>query len=227
MDASSVWGLTSVSIICGSLAGALFRRRRTRLVVATTAAILASAPTLFGVVSVAERVFAFWDVPAIATIFLTVYFCVVRKRPDEDADAKAETSRLDAAVLPRKFWRGALISFGALLYASEFNFFVFDVYRLGYASFGVLAAVVAIILTSDRSAAILTAVAATTTFCGLYSNVFDAILDFGVWTALVVSAFVDGVLRLRTRRDDKRERRANSEKLESNDDFEKVADSNR
>lgn len=203
-DAANVWGFGLVAALLGTAVGAFGATRRKRLTVAALVAVVASLPILPGGVSLTSCVFAFWDVPALTGAATAIYCGLWRRRDGESQNAKApkpvETffngSRRETA-----FCVGALILFGAALYASELNVFAFDLYRFGYApSVGLTVAALAAAFASRRIAALLVG-AYVATAAGLYANFFDAILDFGFWAFLTVAAILTGVRNVATRRE--------------------------
>lgn len=213
-DAANVWGFGLVAALLGTAVGAFFSTRRRRLTVAASVAAFASLPILPGGVSLTSCVFAFWDVPALTGAATAIYFGLWRRHVKESQNAKAaklDASSFNGSRRETTFCAGVLIVWGAELYASELNFFAFDVYRLGYApGVGLTVACVATAFAS-RGIAALCVGAYVATSAGLYANFFDAILDFGFWAFLTVAAILTGVRRVAERR---REARRGGKRVE-------------
>lgn len=200
-DAANVWGFCLVAALLGTAVGAFGATRRRRLTVAAAVAAVASLPILPGGVSLTSCVFAFWDVPASTGAATAIYCGLWRRRGGESQSASTTGETLfNGSRRETAFVGGALILFGACLYASELNLFAFDVYRFGFASsVGLTVACVAAAFGSRRIAALFVG-AYVATAAGLYANFFDAILDFGFWTFLTVAAILTGVRRVAERR---------------------------
>lgn len=217
-DAANVWGFCLVAALLGTAVGAFGATRRRRLTVAASLAAFASLPILPGGVSLTSCVFAFWDVPALTGAATAIYCGLWRLRDSESQNAKAskpDASFFNGSRRETTFCSGALIVFGAALYASELNFFAFDVYRFGFASgVGLTVACVAAAFASREIAALCVGAYVATT-AGLYANFFDAILDFGFWTFLTVAAILTGVRRVAERR---REARRGGKRVETSNE---------
>lgn len=213
-DAANVWGFCLVAALLGTAVGAFGATRRRRLTVAAAVAAFASLPILPDGVSLTACVFAFWDVPALTGAATAIYFGLWRRRVKESQNAKA--AKLDASIFngsrrETTFCAGVLIVWGAALYASELNFFAFDVYRLGYAPGVGLTVACAATAFASRGIAALCVGAYVATAAGLYANFCDAILDFGFWAFLTVAAILTGVRRVAERR---REARRGGKRVE-------------
>lgn len=214
-DAANVWGFCLVAALLGTAVGAFGATRRRRLTVAAAVAAFASLPILPDGVSLTACVFAFWDVPALTGAATAIYFGLWRRRVKESQNAKA--AKLDASIFngsrrETTFCAGVLIVWGAALYASELNFFAFDVYRLGYAPGVGLTVACAATAFASRGIAALCVGAYVATAAGLYANFFDAILDFGFWAFWTVAAILTGVRRVAERR---REARRGGKRVET------------
>lgn len=199
--AANVWGFCLVAALLGTAVGAFFATRRKRLAVAASVGAFASLPILPDGVSLTSCVFAFWDVPAL-TGAATAIYCGLWRRRDGESQSVSTVDRANGSGSRREtaFCAGALIVLGAALYASELNFFAFDVYRWGFASsVGLTVACVAAVFASRRIAALCVG-ACVATAAGLYANFFDAILDFGFWAFLTVAAILTGVRNVARRR---------------------------
>ena len=184
-----------VAALLGTAVGAFFATRRRRLTVATAVSAFASLPILPGGVSLTSCVFAFWDVPALTGTATAIYCGLWRRRAVELKAGSVSETIFNGSRRETTFCAGALIAFGAALYASELNLFAFDVYRFGYASnVGLTVACVAAAFASRRVAAPVVG-AYVATAAGLYANFFDAILDFGFWAFLTVAALLTAVRR--------------------------------
>lgn len=213
-DAANVWGFCLVAALLGTAVGAFGATRRRRLTVAAAVAAVASLPILPGGVSLTSCVFAFWDVPALSGAATAIYCGLWRRRADESQrakTAKSDASFFNGSRRETTFCAGALIVLGAALYASELNFFAFDVYRLGFASNVGLAVACVATAFASREIAALSVGAYVATSAGLYANFFDAILDFGFWAFLTVAAILSGVRRVAERR---REARRGGKRVE-------------
>lgn len=215
-DAANVWGFGLVAALLGTAVGAFFSTRRRRLTVAASVASVAALPILPDGVSLTSCVFAFWDVPAL-TGAATAIYCGLWRRRDGESQCASTTGEafFNGSRRETTFGAGALIVLGAALYASELNFFAFDVYRLGYApGVGLTVACVATAFASRRIAALCVG-AYVATSAGLYANFFDAILDFGFWTFLTVAAILTAVCRVAERR---REARRGGKRVETSNE---------
>lgn len=215
-DAANIWGFSLVAALLGTAVGTFWPTRRRRLTVAALVAAVASLPILPDGVSLTSCVFAFGDVPALTGAATAIYCGLWRRRAAELKSAPATATAFnvgtdvgsdsDAAFVSGSRREttlvvGALILWGAALYASELNVFAFDFYRLGYASgVGLTVACVAAAFASRRLAALCVG-AYVATAAGLYANFFDAILDFGFWAFLTVAAILTGVRNAASRRE--------------------------
>ena len=181
-ELSNYFGLTACALLCGALVGLLFPTRRTRFAVAALVAVLAQVPwSSVPSSSLASRVFAFYDVPSVPTLFVAT---LALWRP---------TVKIRVGVL----WKIAPCVFGLLLYLSEFNVLSVDLYRFGYAPLCALVVSGVAVLFGAPVVVLLACVADVLHALGVYANFFDAILDVPFWlgmTGYLVVLAVKGAL---------------------------------
>ncbi len=184
----NLWGTLGVSVLIGSIFGVWWKTRKARVAIFSITTILAFAPTLFNVVGIVGYVYAFYDVPALSSVCLASYYWIWRGLPNKRSQAKGVKydSKSNQSALALKT---TIILFGALLYASEFNLFAFDVYNLGYShNLALIVTCLCILLVDDKIISLIAATCYAAFKTGLYTNYFDSFLDVGLWVGLIVGS---------------------------------------
>ena len=168
-DLSNYFGLIACALLCGALVGLFFPTRRTRIAVAALVAGLALVPwSSVPSSSLASRVFAFYDVPSVSTLFVAA---LALWKP---------VVKIQVGV----FWKIAPCVVGLLLYFSEFNVVSVDLYRFGYAPLCALVASGIAVLFGTPIVLLIACVADVLHALGVYANFFDAILDVPFWLGM-------------------------------------------
>lgn len=180
-DLSNYFGLVVCALLCGALVGLFLPSRRTRIAVAALVAGLALIPwSSVPSSSLANRVFAFYDVPSVSTLFIATF---ALWKP---------TVKIRVGVL------GIVVPcvFGLLLYLSEFNVLSVDLYRFGYAPLCALVVSGVAVLFGSPVVFLIACVADVLHALGVYANFFDAILDVPFWLGMTGYLVVLAIRRL-------------------------------
>ena len=169
-DTSNYFGLISCAALFGAVVGLFFPSRKARLAVAMSAALLSLIPwSSSPATALANRIFAFYDVPCVATLFV---MALALWKPEPT------TFRVGSV------WKILPIIVGLLLYLSEFNIISVDLYRLGYMPTTALILSGAAVLLGSLPVVVIMCAADVLHAIGVYANFFDAVLDFPFWLGM-------------------------------------------